>query len=96
MLFNSLTFAFFFPVFCALGGLNHEQSNREEWFPRGKWATIQSIQSATECQISTMFRDAPKTALGEKLVALRNAAIAKGMPLMTAEEISEEIARRRE
>ena len=36
----------------------------------------------------------PKTALGEKLGALRNAAIAKGMPLMTAEEISEELARR--
>ena len=37
----------------------------------------------------------PKTALGKKLVALRNAAIANGMPLMTAEEISEELARRR-
>ena len=37
----------------------------------------------------------PKTALGKKLVALRNAAIANGMSLMTAEEISEEIARRR-
>lgn len=37
----------------------------------------------------------PKTALGKKLVALRNAAIANGMSLMTAEEISKEIARRR-
>ena len=38
----------------------------------------------------------PKTALGKKLMELRNAAIAKGMPLMTAKEISEELARRRE
>lgn len=37
----------------------------------------------------------PKTVLGKKLMELRNAAIAKGMSLMTAEEISKEIARRR-
>ena len=30
--------------------------DREEWFPHGKWATIQSIQAATESQIETMFR----------------------------------------
>ena len=37
----------------------------------------------------------PKTALGKKLVALREAAIAKGMRLMMSDEISAEIARRR-
>ena len=36
----------------------------------------------------------PKTALVKRLMELRNAAIAKGMSLMTAEEISEELARR--
>ena len=49
----------------------------------------------TEPLTNRLDKYVPKTALGEKLVALRNAAIAKGMPLMTAEEISEEIARRR-
>ena len=29
--------------------------DREEWFPHGKWATIQSMQSATERQLATMF-----------------------------------------
>ena len=29
--------------------------DRDEWFPRGKWATIQSVQSATERQLAKMF-----------------------------------------
>ena len=37
----------------------------------------------------------PKTAFGKKLMELRNAAIAKGMPLMTVDEILEEVTRRR-
>src|SRR4030065_453315 len=37
----------------------------------------------------------PRTPLGEKLIALRKKAIAKGMLLMDAGEISEEISRRR-
>lgn len=32
--------------------------DREEWFPRGKWATIQNIQAATEQQLATMFHEA--------------------------------------
>lgn len=52
-------------------------------------------------QGSTIVADAsqpafvPKTALGKTLVALREAAIARGLPLLTADEISNEIARRR-
>ena len=37
----------------------------------------------------------PRTALGKTLAALREAAIARGLPLLTADEISNEIARRR-
>ena len=37
----------------------------------------------------------PKTAFGEKLMNLRNASIAKGMHLMTVDEIREEVAQRR-
>jgi len=37
----------------------------------------------------------PRTALGEKLIALRNQAIAKGLRLLNADEITEEILRRR-
>ena len=32
--------------------------DRDEWFPRGKWATIQSIQGATEKQLERLFRAA--------------------------------------
>jgi len=37
----------------------------------------------------------PKTELGKKLMTLRNQAIAKGLPLLNADEIIEEISRRR-
>lgn len=37
----------------------------------------------------------PKTALGERLMALRNQAIAKGLKLLDADEIIEEVRRRR-
>jgi hypothetical protein len=37
----------------------------------------------------------PRTALGERLMALRNQAIAKGLSLLDADEIVEEISRRR-
>jgi hypothetical protein len=37
----------------------------------------------------------PKTALGERLMALRNQAIAKGLTLLDADEIIEEVRRRR-
>ena len=49
----------------------------------------------TEPLSNMLDKYAPKTALVAKLMELSNAAIAKGMPLMTAEEISEELARRR-
>ena len=49
----------------------------------------------TEPLTNRLDKYVPKTALVKKLMELRNAAIAKGMPLMTAEEISEELARRR-
>jgi hypothetical protein len=37
----------------------------------------------------------PKTALGERLMALRNQAIVKGLTLLDADEIIEEVLRRR-
>lgn len=37
----------------------------------------------------------PRTALGERLLALRNKAIAKGMRLLSTDEVLEEVARRR-
>jgi len=37
----------------------------------------------------------PKTALGKKLMDLRNQAIAKGLKLLNADEIIEEVNRRR-
>lgn len=32
--------------------------DREEWFPRGQWATIQSIQSAVDRQLRGLFAPA--------------------------------------
>ena len=32
--------------------------DRYDWFPRGKWATIQSMQENAERQLSTVFGDA--------------------------------------
>ena len=29
--------------------------DREDWFPLGKWATIQSMQAACEMQLKTLF-----------------------------------------
>lgn len=37
----------------------------------------------------------PRTALGERLLALRNKAIANGMRLLSTDEVIEEVARRR-
>jgi len=59
-----------------------------------------SDPSIPACQISAWGYTAervyrPKTTLGEKLMALRNRAIAKGLRLLDADEISEEIRRRR-
>lgn len=31
----------------------------EDWFPRGKWATIQAVQSAIEKQLATLFATPP-------------------------------------
>jgi len=30
--------------------------DKEEWFPRGKWATIQEMQSRTEKELARMFK----------------------------------------
>ena len=30
--------------------------DREDWFPRGKWATVQAMQAAVECELWWMFR----------------------------------------
>lgn len=30
--------------------------DRDEWFPHGKWATIQNVQSATDKQLATAFK----------------------------------------
>jgi len=40
-------------------------------------------------------RFTPRTELGEKLLAIRNKAIAKGMKLLTEDEVLEEVKRRR-
>lgn len=37
----------------------------------------------------------PRTALGERLIAIREQAIAKGLRLLNADEIIEEVRRRR-
>lgn len=34
-------------------------ADREDWFPRGKWATIQSMQAATDKTLVTMFQETP-------------------------------------
>jgi len=31
--------------------------DREEWFPRGKWATIQAMQQATERELRNLFAE---------------------------------------
>ena len=59
-----------------------------------------SSPSSPVCRI-TRWRDIerqtyqPKTALGKKLMALRNQAIAKGLRLLDADGIAEEVRRRR-
>ena len=32
--------------------------DREEWFPRGKWATIQLMQNRVEKELKKLFREA--------------------------------------
>ena len=32
--------------------------DRADWFPRGKWATIQAIQERTERELQWLFREA--------------------------------------
>lgn len=32
--------------------------DRDEWFPRGKWATVQSMQERTERELRWLFRAA--------------------------------------
>ena len=32
--------------------------DREDWFPRGKWATVQSMQERTERELRWLFRAA--------------------------------------
>ena len=57
-----------------------------------KWAEIdRSIDSMIDEPIGTepTMHYVPKTDFGKKLTALRNEAIANGMPLLTAEEIDE-------
>ena len=31
--------------------------DKEEWFPLGKWATIQAIQGRIEKEITTLFKE---------------------------------------
>lgn len=33
--------------------------DRDDWFPRGKWATVQAMQERTERELRWMFRSAP-------------------------------------
>jgi hypothetical protein len=33
--------------------------DRDEWFPRGKWATVQAMQDRTERELRWLFRAAP-------------------------------------
>jgi hypothetical protein len=41
--------------------------DRDEWFPRGKWATIQAMQEAIEQELGNLFRpDGVTTADGGK------------------------------
>jgi hypothetical protein len=69
--------------------------------PRPYYKAIEASDSSIPaCQIKdwrdiekTIYR--PRTALGKTLLALRNQAIAKGLPLLNADEILEEIRRRR-
>jgi hypothetical protein len=35
--------------------------DRPEWFPHGRWATIQAMQQRTEDELAKMFREAPET-----------------------------------
>jgi hypothetical protein len=32
--------------------------DRDEWFPRGKWATVQAMQARTERELLWLFRAA--------------------------------------
>lgn len=33
--------------------------DREDWFPRGKWATIQAMQAAADKVLTALFRGTP-------------------------------------
>lgn len=33
--------------------------DRKDWFPRGKWATVQAMQNRTERELSKMFKGEP-------------------------------------
>jgi len=69
--------------------------------PKPYYKAIEVSESSfPECQITAWgYGEKPKyhprTALGKSLMALRTKAIANGLPLLNADEIIEEIRRRR-
>ncbi len=54
-----------------------------------------SVSIITKLVDAPMHRYQPKTALGKRLIAIREQAIAKGLRLLNSDEIIEEIRRRR-
>ena len=67
---------------------------------RPYYRSIEASGSSPACRITARdFTEKPsyrpKTALGKKLMDLRNQAIAKGLTLLDADEIIEEVSRRR-
>ncbi len=47
------------PVALMLIEIAKRAPDRDEWFPRGKWATIQAIQAAVNCELDKLLWHEP-------------------------------------
>lgn len=78
-----------------------EQSKQQVRWPRPVWqirpekAESASYRRSGELSAEALSSFVPKTELGKKLLEIRMRAIAKGMKLLTTDEILEEVRRRR-
>lgn len=47
------------PIALLIIAIAKRAEDRPDWFPRGKWATIQSLQGECDAQLDTLFTDTP-------------------------------------
>lgn len=91
------------PLYCEAWARSSEIREHIDYQRRPRWITIEfpigierSTSQATEVTLANWNVEfIPRTALGKKLLLLRKRAIASGIQMLSAEEVLEEVKRRR-